>query len=73
MAKINVIMNMPTTVEGMAKLKAAAEQMNARIIANVLNLHPEIPYEAKLRFIHGLNGRVPWEEGREENGQMVCQ
>lgn len=73
MAKINVIMNMPTTEEGKALLREAAARMNARIIANVLNAHPEIAYEAKLRFLRELNGKVPWAEERETDGiGMVC-
>lgn len=74
MSKINVIVNMPTTEDGVALLRAAAARMNARIIANVLNAHPEIPHDAKLRFLRELDGRVPWAEERVEDGQrVVCQ
>jgi len=58
--EIGVILNMPTTPEGKAKLHEASLAFNSRMIANVLNKHPEIPYEAKVEWVKSLNGRVPW-------------
>lgn len=61
MAKqIQVKVNMPTTAEGLAALDAAVERMNSLVIAGVLNKHPEIPHEAKVRWIESLNGIAPW-------------
>jgi len=63
--KIGVILNMPTTEEGKAKLREAAIAFNSRMIANVLNKYPDIPYEAKVRFVESLNGIVPWPVPKE--------
>ena len=58
--EIGVILNMPTTPEGKARLHEASLAFNSRTIANVLNMHPEIPYEANVDWVKSLNGRVPW-------------
>lgn len=58
--EIGVKMNLPTTQEGKAKLEAAVVAFNSRMIANVLNKHPEYSYAEKVRFVESLNGVVPW-------------
>ena len=58
--QIGVKVIMPTTPEGNAMLDKAMMQFNSRLLACALNSHPEIPYEAKVRFIESLDGVVPW-------------
>lgn len=61
--EITVTVNLPSTPEGKAKLNAAMVQFNSLMLAGALNAHPEIPYEAKVRYLHSLNGVVPWAKG----------
>lgn len=58
--EIGVRMNLPTTPEGKARLEAALVAFNSRVIANVLNKHPEFSYAEKVRWVESLNGVVPW-------------
>lgn len=69
--EIKVTINLPTSEEGKARLKQALVDMNSQLIANVLNAHPEIPYEAKVRWINSLNGVVPWAKTNEAEGNMA--
>lgn len=58
--EIGVIMNLPTTPEGKARLEAAVVAFNSRMIANVLNKQTDVPYAVKVRYVECLNGVVPW-------------
>lgn len=69
--EIKVTINLPTSEEGKARLKQALVSMNSKLIANVLNAHPEIPYEVKVRWIQSLNGVVPWAKTNEAEGNMA--
>ena len=69
--EIKVTINLPTSEEGKARLQQALVAMNSQLIANVLNAHPEIPYEAKVRWIHSLNGVAPWAKTNEAEGNMA--
>lgn len=63
---IGVRVIMPTTAEGNALLDRAMTEFNSRMLACALNAHPEIPYEAKVKFVKSLNGVVPWARERAE-------
>lgn len=56
---IGVIINMPTTAEGMAMLREAIMEVNGQLLACGLR-RVDAPVEAKKAYLKSLGGVVPW-------------
>lgn len=61
--QIRVTVNMPTTEEGKAMLHTAMMTFNATVLGAEIRKW-DAPADDKRKYTEGLNGRVPWAEGR---------
>lgn len=57
--EIGVIVNLPTTAEGMAQLEKAMCAFNSKLVSCVLR-KVDAPVSAKLEYVKSLNGVAPW-------------
>lgn len=57
--EIGIVINLPNTPEGMARLEKAVHEFNGRIIASALRT-VDAPAAVKTAYLKSLNGVVPW-------------
>lgn len=57
--EIKVVLNLPTTPEGIAEMNRRLVEFNTRMLAYAMN-KVDLPLETKLRYVESLNGVPPW-------------